>query len=103
MVVALLYMQNDCKPIRTLTINLGLRWSYESPFETADGKQSQFDPTATTRSPDGAERSSHAGALAKKDLNNFQPRLGVAWNFSPKWVFRGNFGIITSDLLTQHA
>ena len=33
--------------------------------------------------------------------NNWQPRLGVAYNFRPKWVFRGNFGIITADLLTS--
>jgi len=25
----------------------------------------------------------------------------VAYNFKPKWVFRGNFGIITADLLTS--
>ena len=55
-----------------------------------------------TRSRDGRGAIVHgAGALAKKDLNNFQPRLGVAWNFSDKWVFRGNFGVITSDLLTN--
>ena len=43
----------------------------------------------------------NAGALAKRDLNNFQPRVGVAYNFRPKWVFRGNFGMITADLLTS--
>ncbi len=96
------YVQTDWKPIRTLTLNLGLRWSYETPFQTADGKQSQFDLTATDPLTGRRGAIVHgAGALAKKDLNNFQPRLGVAWNFSPKWVFRGNFGIITSDLLTN--
>jgi len=95
-----LYLQTDWKPIRTLTLNLGLRWSHETPFQTANGRQSQFDPTATD--PLTARRGAivhTAGALAKRDLNNFQPRIGVAWNFHPKWVFRGNFGVITSDLL----
>ena len=36
--------------------------------------------------------------MAKRDLNNFQPRLGLAWNFKPQWVFRGNFGLVTGDL-----
>ena len=29
-----------------------------------------------------------AGPLAKSDLNNFAPRVGLAWNFHPKLVFR---------------
>ena len=68
----------------------------------ADGKQSQFDPAATDPLTGRRGAIVHKpGALAKKDLNNFQPEVGVAWNFSDKWVFRGNFGVITSDLLTS--
>jgi hypothetical protein len=29
----------------------------------------------------------------KRDLNNFQPRLGMAWRFLPRTVFRSGFGI----------
>ncbi|MCI0622639.1 MAG: hypothetical protein L0387_13425 [Acidobacteria bacterium] len=96
------YVQTDWKPIRTLMLNLGVRWSHETPFQTLNGKQSQFDLAATD--PLTGRRGAivhRPGALAKKDLNNFQPRLGVAWNFKEKWVFRGNFGVITSDLLTN--
>jgi hypothetical protein len=37
------------------------------------------------------------GIIGKRDLNNFQPRLGLAWNFQQKWVFRSSFGIMTVD------
>ena len=40
------------------------------------------------------------GQLSRKDLNNWQPRLGLAWTFRPKMVFRSSFTIITADLLT---
>jgi hypothetical protein len=96
------YVQDDYKPIRNLTINLGLRWSYESPFQTAEGKQAQFDPNVTDPLTGLKGAIVHKpGALAASRYNNWQPRLGVAYNFTPKWVFRGNFGIITADLLTS--
>jgi hypothetical protein len=96
------YVQNDWKPKRNLTLNLGLRWSYESPFSTKYGQQSQFDPTV--RDPLSGRMGAIVhpkGLLAKRDLNNFQPRLGMAWNFHPKLVFRGSFGLITQDLFTN--
>ena len=40
------------------------------------------------------------GPLASKDLNNFQPRVGVAWQIKPSLVFRSSFGMITQDLMT---
>ncbi|MGH9662570.1 MAG: carboxypeptidase regulatory-like domain-containing protein, partial [Bryobacteraceae bacterium] len=96
------YFQDDYKPVRNLTLNLGLRWSYESPFSTKYGQQSQFDPAVNDPSTGRPGAIVHRpGLLGKRDLNNFQPRLGVAWNFRPGFVFRGNFGMITSDLFTN--
>jgi len=39
-----------------------------------------------------------AGPLSKKDLNNFAPRIGLAWNFHPKFVFRSSFGLVHQDI-----
>ena len=60
-----------------------------SPFKTKYDQQSQFDPNATDPVTGLKGAITHPkGAIGKRDLNNFQPRLGLAWNFHPKWVFR---------------
>ncbi len=96
------YAQTDWKPVKNLTFNLGVRWSYESPFSTKYGQQAQFDPAALDPISGRPGAVTHPkGLLSKRDLNNFQPRVGVAWNFHPKVVFRGGFGLITQDLFTN--
>jgi hypothetical protein len=93
------FFQDSWKPLRGLTLDLGLRWSYESPFQTKNGQQSQFDPTVRDPLTGFMGAITHPkGPLAKSDWNNFQPRLGLAWSFRPKWVFRSSFGIMTQDL-----
>ncbi len=93
------YFQDDWKPMRGLTLNLGVRYSYESPYETKYGQQSQFNPTARDPITGRAGAILHTpGPLAKKDLNNFAPRVGLAWNFRPKFVFRASFGMVHQDI-----
>jgi hypothetical protein len=96
------YFQSDWKVTPKLTLNLGVRWQYESPYSTKYGQQSRFDPTATDELTGRAGALLHPGEpLAGKDWNNFQPRLGLAWNFREKWVLRGGFAINTLDLFTN--
>jgi opacity protein-like surface antigen len=96
------YVQDDFKIMRNVTLNLGLRWSYESPFQTKYGQQSQFDPNAIDPITGRRGAILHGkGPLASKDLNNFQPRLGLAWQIKPTLVFRSSFGLITQDLFTN--
>ena len=93
------YLQDDWKVRKGLTINLGVRWSYESPYTTKYNQQSQFDPTATDPLTGLKGALLHpTGYLSKKDLNNFQPRFGLAWTFAPKFVFRSSFGVMTQDI-----
>jgi len=96
------YVQDSWRPIRNLTLELGFRWSYESPFSTKYGQQSQFDPNASDPLTGRKGAIVHgAGNLASRDLNNFQPRLGLAWTITPKTVFRSSFGMFAIDLMTN--
>ncbi len=97
-----LYFQDDWKATKNLTLNLGVRWQTESPYRTKYGQQSQFDPTATDPLTGRRGGLLHpTGALASRDANNFQPRVGMAYNFRQNWVFRGGFAVNTLDLWTN--
>ena len=43
-----LYLQDDWKGTKSLTLNLGIRWSTEGPFHTAHGLQSNFPEESAT-------------------------------------------------------
>jgi hypothetical protein len=93
------YAQTDWKVTNKLTLNLGLRWQTETPFNTRWGQQSQFDPDVVDPLTGQTGALTHpTGALASQDYNNFQPRLGAAYNFREDWVFRAGFGVNTLDL-----
>src|SRR6202011_3860436 len=81
---------------------LGLRWSYFSPYEAKYDQQSQFDPNATDPVTGMKGAIIHPkGPIGKRDINNFQPRLGLAWSFRHNAVFRASYGIMTVDSAGQ--
>ena len=94
-----LYFQDDWKVSKRLTLNLGLRWSTESPYHTAHGQESQFSPTTVDPLTGMMGAVIHpTGGLNNRDLKNFQPRFGVAYHPLEKFVFRGGFGLNTVDI-----
>ncbi len=113
-----LFLQDDWKVTRRLTLNLGLRWEMESPTtERYNRNVRGFDFT----SPSPIEAAARAAYAAKPipevpidafrvtggllfaneknrgfyeaDKNNFQPRIGIAFELTPKTVLRGGFAI----------
>jgi hypothetical protein len=86
------YLQDDIRMNDRLTLNLGLRYEYATPFWEANNVLSNFDPVTRTMviAKDGslADR-----ALVNPDRNNFGPRLGFAYTPMLKTVVRGGYGV----------
>ncbi len=83
------FAQDDYRLSPTFTLNAGLRWEYFGPLSEKDNLLSNFAPDGTlaligTHGLDG---------LYKRDLHDFGPRLGFAWNILKDTVVRGAYGI----------
>jgi len=93
------FAQDDFRVRSNFTLNLGLRWEYFGPIGEAHNLLSNLgrDGKLALVGTDGVN-----GAYAR-DLNNFGPRFGFAWNPRSKTVVRGAYGIyydyIPQDLL----
>lgn len=98
-----LFIQDDWKPTARLTLNLGLRWDYQSPVtEAGDLQTVGFDPTAP--SPFQVPGLALKGGLLfagvngnpdrpyRPDYTNFQPRLGVSYRLRERIIARANYG-----------
>ena len=96
------FIQDDWKVNSRLTLNLGVRWQVQSVANNKYGQQSSFDPNGADNDKVGATGViTHPAKLYGKDWNNFQPRVGMAYNFHQNWVFRGGFALNTLDLWTN--
>ena len=88
------FIQDDWKVSPALTLNLGLRYEYGTPYYGAgENKNVNFDFT-TGQLLFTTENDKY---LINPDRNNFGPRLGFAWQARPEQVVvRGGFGVFYS-------
>jgi hypothetical protein len=86
------YIQDDFKVNRKLTLNLGLRYEFGTPYTEKNNRLSNYDPITNSilLAKDG---SLYERALVNPDYNNFGPRLGFAFNVFDKTVIRGGYGM----------
>jgi hypothetical protein len=86
------YLQDDFKVSPKLTLNLGARYEYATPYWEEKNRLSNFDPVTRTiiQAKDG---SIYDRSLVNPDRNNIAPRIGFAYNVLDKTVVRGGYGI----------
>jgi outer membrane receptor protein involved in Fe transport len=111
------YFQDDWKVTPKLTLNLGLRWEYFGQIVENYGAQSNFIPVGpggpaqflltqqrcktplsdnflTTLQMDNINLvCSGLPGLGHSQNTNFSPRIGFAYQITPKLVARGGYGI----------
>lgn len=93
------YIQDDWKVTNRLTVNLGLRNEWNGVYTEANGQFSSLNPKLANRftgNPGDVQFTGKNGAPNQFTPDVFVfllPRLGVAWNFAQKTVFRGGYGL----------
>ena len=74
------YLQDDWRFTDNLTLNLGLRWEYHSPWVEVHDRQVNFAPFSGEAEFAGKSTFySNNRALYNSYKSDFQPRLGFAW------------------------
>lgn len=101
-----LFVQDDWKIASRLTLNVGFRWDHETPRIERYNRMvrgfafDQPSPIATRVSGlnlrggllyAGGDGDARRAFLS--DTNNFQPRIGIAYQFQSKWVLRAGYGL----------
>ena len=81
------FAQDDYRLAPKFTLNVGMRWEYFGPMSEANNLLSNYNPSAQQLEMVGSN------GLYNRDIHDFGPRLGFAWNALPNTVLRAGYGI----------
>jgi hypothetical protein len=103
-----LFAQDDWRLTSRLTLNLGLRWEAETGLKENNNQLAVgFDRTANATLTNGASVTGgvlfagvdgHQRDIGDLSRLKFAPRIGAAYQLSPKTVIRGGYGILYAPI-----
>ncbi|MGH9661429.1 MAG: TonB-dependent receptor domain-containing protein, partial [Bryobacteraceae bacterium] len=96
-----LFLQDDIRVNRRLTVNVGLRWDAPLWYKEAENRSGVFDLDKGQYQQFG--QNGFRRTPWKNDWNNWGPRLGFAYNMLDKTVLRGGFGIFSVGTMSSGA
>jgi hypothetical protein len=83
------YLQDDWKVNHKLSLNVGLRYEFNTPIYEANNQLANFDPTTQSI----VQASSSNRYTINPNTEDFGPRFGASYALDNKMVIRGGFGI----------
>ncbi|MDQ6664297.1 MAG: TonB-dependent receptor, partial [Acidobacteriota bacterium] len=92
------YFQDDWHISSKLTLNLGLRWDWFGPPSYPNsivGRYDVFPSSPTYKTFILPKNGGDCGC--EQNWKNFAPRVGFAWQATPKTVFRSGYGIFYGE------
>jgi len=98
------YVNDDWRVRATLTLNIGLRWEYDSPFTESSGRLANLDiapgfaavaPVLATDPSGSLTGARYPSSLLRPDKRGFEPRLGASWrpSLSSSLVIKASYGL----------
>ena len=88
-----LFAQDQYQVLPTLTLNYGLRYTYNGPF-SSDGVLSDFRPGTAGADAYGLVTPGNGiDSIYPKNGTNLAPRFGFSYQAAEKFVIRGTYGI----------
>ena len=101
-----LFAQDSWKVTPKLTLDYGLRWDYQNYLNETYGRVASFSPTTANPRVDnlpGAMIFERNGVkFANVYPHAYGPRLGAAYQITPKTVFRAGWGISYGQTATNN-
>jgi hypothetical protein len=103
-----LYLQDSWKLTKKLTLDYGLRWDLQQPIQELHDRIASFSPTTVNPNAGGllggvAYEGSGSGRCNCQFAATYPyavaPRLGAAYQFNSKTVFRGGWGFSYGPLV----